>query len=167
MTVSFSNIQGEQTEATIDDGCTLNWNTGNTDVDPNFVNPGFWDTNDTADVNDDTFSVGNYHLQPGSFCADVGNNNFVPLWTTVDIDGEQRIFNDVVDMGSDELVLNSYDLDMDGQVNLYELRLFSEEWLTDGSELQMDFYDDDYIDFFDFAYLADQWLWKAGWYLEQ
>ncbi len=164
MTVSYSNIQGGQANATVDSACMLNWGSGNIDVDPNFVDAGYWDTNSTPDVNDDIFTVGNYHLLPGSPCADVGDNNSVPPESTADIDGEQRIFDDVVDMGADELVFNPCDLNTDGLVNLYEMWILSEEWLTAGAELQTDFYDDDYVDFRDFAFWAEHWLWKAGWY---
>jgi parallel beta helix pectate lyase-like protein/Big-like domain-containing protein/disaggregatase-related protein len=37
---------------------------GNIDVDPLFVDPGYWDTNDTpADANDDVWIAGDYHLK--------------------------------------------------------------------------------------------------------
>ncbi len=37
---------------------------GNVDIDPLFVDPGYWDTNDTpADANDDVWIAGDYHLK--------------------------------------------------------------------------------------------------------
>jgi len=96
-----------------------------------------------------------------SSCIDVGDNNSVTV--TTDIDGEQRIFNSIVDMGADEAVTNPIDLNNDGIVDYGELAVLVGEWLQ-GIDLQTDFYDDDFIDFVDYAILAEQWLWKGGWY---
>jgi thermitase len=48
---------------------------GNIDVDPGFVNPGYWDTNGTPwDVSDDIWHGGDYHLTESSACLDAGAN---------------------------------------------------------------------------------------------
>jgi hypothetical protein len=165
MTVSFSNVEGGQEQACVDHDCTLHWGEGNIDLDPNFVDPGYWDdANTPADPNDDFFITGNYHLLPISVCVDVGDNSSVPPVSTTDIDGEQRIFNDTVDMGADEVVTNPIDLDNNGIVDYSELAVLTNEWLQSGGELQSDFYEDDFIDFADYAELAAEWLWKGGWY---
>ena len=166
MTVLFSDIEGGQTDACVDHDCTLNWDDdGNIDIDPNFVDPGYWDdANTPTDPNDDFFVAGNYHLTPGSACIDAGDNSSVPFVSTTDIDGEQRIFNDTVDIGADEVVTNPADFNTDGIVDFLDISTLVDEWLTAGSQLESDLYDDDFIDFADFSILAAEWLWKGGWY---
>ncbi len=137
---------------------------GNISTDPCFATLGYWSDNNTpADANDDFFVPGNYHLVPDSYCSDAGDNSSVPAESTVDIDDEARVFNGSVDMGADEIVTNPYDLNTDGIVDYAELKTFTDEWLQTGSSLQTDFYDDDSIDFLDFALLAQQWLWTGPW----
>jgi hypothetical protein len=165
MTVSFSDIEGGQGQACIDASCTLHWGDGNIDLDPNFVDAGYWDdANTPADPNDDFFVTGNCHIPPNSPCVDSGDNSSLPPVSTLDIDGEERIFNDIVDIGADEVVTNPVDLNNDGIVDYLELVVLTTEWLQSGSELQADFYEDDFIDFADFAILAEQWLWTAAWH---
>lgn len=165
MTVSFSDIEGGQADACVDHDCTLHWGDGNIDIEPNFVDPGYWDdANTPGDANDDFFVAGNYHLTPGSACIDAGDNSSVPPISTTDIDGEQRIFNDTIDMGADEIITNPVDLNNDGIVDYLELVILTNEWPQSGGELQADFYEDGSIDFADYATLAQQWLWKGKWY---
>jgi len=172
MTVSYCNIEGEQDAIFVDTRytppwppCVLHWGDGNIDIDPNFVDPGYWhDANTPADPNDDFFVTGNYHLLPASGCIDAGDNSSVPPESTTDIDGEQRIFNDTVDMGADEVVTNPADFDTDGIVDYFDIEVMTNEWLISGGQLQSDLYDDDFIDFIDYALFAEQWLWTAGWY---
>jgi hypothetical protein len=106
-------------------------------------------------------------LFPISACIDVADNNYLPAQLQTDIDGEQRIFGEILDIGADEFVINPYDLNADGIVDYYELSILMEEWLQDGNDLQTDFYDEDYIDFLDLAKLAEWWFWQAPWYTEQ
>jgi parallel beta-helix repeat protein len=165
MTVSFSDIEGGYEQACIDPACTLHWGGGNINIDPDFVDPGCWDdANTPADPNDDFFITGNYHLLPISGCIDVGDNLSVPPESTSDIDGEQRIFNDTVDMGADEVVTNLADFNTDGIVDYFDLEVMTNEWLSSGSELQSDLFDDDFVDFADYAVFAEQWLWTAAWH---
>ena len=51
-----------------------------------------------------------------------------------------------------------------GIVDFYELSFMAGEWLEAGGDLETDFYDDDFIDFRDFAVFGSQWRWKGGWY---
>lgn len=165
MTVSFSDIEGGQADACIDHDCTLHWGDGNIDIDPNFVNPGYWDdANTPAEPNDDFFITGNYHLLPISGCIDAGDNNSVPAYMDTDIDGEERIYAGIVDIGADEVVTNPADFDTDGIVGYLDIEIMTNEWLSGGSELQSDLFDDDFIDFSDYALLAEQWQWTGGWY---
>ena len=165
MTVRYSDIEGGQTQATVDQHCTLHWGAGNIDIDPNFVDAGYWlDSNTPTEPNDDVFVIGNFHLLPGSGCINLGDNNSVPGFAGNDIDGEERIFSGAVDIGADEMVTNPFDFDGDGLVEFYELDILIDEWLQDIPELQTDFNEDGIVDFADFALLAEQWAWQAGWY---
>jgi hypothetical protein len=143
----------------------LHWGEGNVDLEPNFVDSGYWDdANTPADANDDFFVVGNYHLLPGSACSDIGDNNSLPDFVNSDIDGEARVFEGIVDMGADEVATNALDLNNDGTVDYFELGVLTDEWMQEGIELQSDFYDDDFINFADLSILAAEWFWTAGWH---
>ena len=75
----------------------------NIDLDPRFMDPGYWDDNGTPDdVRDDFWAEGNYHLQPASPCIDAGDNSAVPPSVLTDLDGNRRIVGGAVDMGAYE-----------------------------------------------------------------
>jgi|GEM_PF-1256140 len=59
LTIKYSDVEGGQTLAYVDTGCTLDWGLGMIDADPLFVNP----------IN------GDFHLQAGSPCIDTGDPN--------------------------------------------------------------------------------------------
>ena len=144
--ITYNDVWGSANyNPTIPDQTGIN---GNISIDPNFVNP---------DAN-------NYHLDPNSPCVNAGDPNFSPAPNQTDIDGEQRVFDSIVDMGADEMVTNPFDLDGDGIVGYLELATLTDEWLHMGAELQTDFNSDGIVNFEDFAILAEQWLWTAGWY---
>jgi predicted outer membrane repeat protein len=42
VSVSFSDLQGGASGVYVEEGCTLNWDVGNMDVDPCFASPGYW-----------------------------------------------------------------------------------------------------------------------------
>jgi len=50
----------------------------------------------------DTSGIGNYRLQSASPCIDIGNNDSIPAGITTDLQGNSRIYNSVVDLGSYE-----------------------------------------------------------------
>ncbi len=55
-------------------------------------------------INDDPFvntSGRDLHLKPSVLCIDAGDNS-APELPDTDIDGDDRIINDIVDMGADE-----------------------------------------------------------------
>lgn len=147
----------------VDVNCVLHWEPNNIDVDPCFADAGYWDdANTPGDPNDDFFVVGDFHLLPGSPCIDSGENSFIPSGSTTDLDGEERIFGDVVDMGADEFVPPPFDLNNDGIIDYLELIALTGQWLQSGQS-QADFHEDGFIDFADYVRLADQWLWKGAW----
>jgi hypothetical protein len=122
---------------------------GNISADPCFAGP---------DAN-------NYHLLPVSPCTDTGDPNYTPEPNETDIDGEQRVFNAVIDIGADEVVTNHCDLNADGLVGFYELDMLADEWLHTGLDLQTDFNNDGTVNFADYAECASQWLWTGMWRL--
>ncbi len=76
---------------------------GNIDVDPCFVEPGYWDPNRTPeDVNDDFWVDGDYHLLAGSPCIDAGDPNYIAEPNATDLDGKPRVINGRIDMGTYE-----------------------------------------------------------------
>jgi parallel beta-helix repeat protein len=138
---------------------------GNISEDPCFVDAGYWDdANTPADLDDDFFVVGNYHIPPNSPCVNAGDNNSVPAEVIMDIDSEVRVFSNKVDIGADEVITNPKDLNNDGIVGYYELAVLTDQWLQDVNNSQVDFFEDGFIDFIDYAELASQWKWKGGWY---
>jgi len=65
-------------------------------LDPVFVDP------NGPDANPNTWEDNDYHLQSTSPCINAGDPNFVPEAGETDIDGEPRVQQCRVDMGSDE-----------------------------------------------------------------
>ncbi len=101
--VNYTDVQGGPNDVYIGPDCTLSWGLGNIDVDPCFVEPGYWDANDTPDdVNDDFWIEGDYYLLPNSLCIDAGDPNYIPEPNETDIDGNPRIINGRIDMGAYE-----------------------------------------------------------------
>lgn len=64
MTINYCDIAGGKQAVHGHTGSTLDWGIGNIDDEPYFVDPGYWDLNDTPDdTNDDFWVDGDYHLQ--------------------------------------------------------------------------------------------------------
>ncbi len=71
--VSYSDVQGGEAAVL---GDTINWGSGNSDADPLFVNPGYWDSNSTpGDDSDDFWVAGDYRLLSGSPCIDAADGD--------------------------------------------------------------------------------------------
>ena len=170
MTISYCNIEGGQDAIFVDErytppwpACVLHWEAGNIDVDPCFVDPGYWDSNGTpSDPCDDYFVPGDYHIKPGSLCAEVGDNSAVPGDITTDIDGEDRIVGGIVDMGADELFDPNADINSDGRVDMVDLGLLLDDWLAEGQGWDLA-PPEDFIDLRDLAVLSQWWLWQGHW----
>ncbi len=87
--VTYCDVQGGKERVYVDPSSTLNWEAGNIDVNPEFIDPN----------NED------FHLKLGSFCIDAGTNDPNGGLAANDIEGNNRLIdgdNDgiaVVDMG--------------------------------------------------------------------
>ncbi|MHC4647975.1 MAG: BACON domain-containing protein, partial [Planctomycetota bacterium] len=94
--------------------CIQGWTRGgegNIDVDPCFVEPGYWDG--------DTWIDGDYHLLSGSACIDAGNSYYCMRLPCTDCHGYVRLVGERIDMGCYEFGSSP---DTDG------------DWLADNSE---------------------------------
>ena len=82
----------------------------NMDADPLFVNPGHWDDNGTpSDPSDDCWIEGDYRLQPGSPCINLGGQD--SELGGPDLDGHARELCSRVDMGAYEFAIGDFDCD--------------------------------------------------------
>ena len=96
-TIFWGNVGGEIADEGISSVISITYSdiqggyvgTGNINSDPVFIHPD-----------------GDYHLQTGSPCIDVGDNS-APQIPTLDFEGDSRTFNTKVDMGADEYITYS------------------------------------------------------------
>ena len=106
-TVTYSNIDQDGYEG----------QNGNIRQDPMFYDTGWDDNGPSDDPSDDVWVGGDYHLRQDSPCINTGDNAALPPDTTdldndgnttepipVDLDGEARIIDGVVDMGAYEYI---------------------------------------------------------------
>jgi len=70
----------------------------NISSNPFFVESGFWESTDYVN---EIYQLGDYHLQESSPCIDGGDNSLIDQIST-DLDGNPRIFNEIVDIGAYE-----------------------------------------------------------------
>jgi hypothetical protein len=105
LNVSYCDILGGKSSGYVDPTSKLNWGTGNIDADPCFVQPGYWDSNDTPqDPRDDVWIEGDYHLLPGSPCINAGDPNYIADPNETDLDGKPRVMGGRIDMGAYEFI---------------------------------------------------------------
>ncbi|MBL7154529.1 MAG: hypothetical protein ISS79_12510 [Phycisphaerae bacterium] len=82
LSVSYSNVLGGLAAIRIEPDCYLKWDRGNTDKDPCFADPGYWDPNGTPqNRNDDVWINGDYHLKSEGWRLDTN----LKLWTYDDV----------------------------------------------------------------------------------
>ncbi len=146
--ITYSNIQGGW------DGI------GNIDVDPCFVEPGYWDANGTpADANDDFWVDGDYHLKSQGWRWDISRK----VWTWDDVTSR------CIDAGNpgsplaEELLTIPSDPDNEWGENLRinmgaygstaEASMPPYDWA-----LLADLTNDGVADWRDYCYMADDWL---------
>jgi hypothetical protein len=112
VTVKYCDLQGGQLGIDFDETSIVNWDLGNIDVDPLFVNA----------ANDD------YHLQANSPCIDAGDSSTIPESVIEDLDGNPRIMGSIVDMGAYEyrLQLMAFNpIPADGTANVTQTPILS------------------------------------------
>ena len=78
LSVRYSNIAGGQAGVSVEAGCTLTWGSGNINAAPLFAANGQWNDNGTpGNPNDDTWTMGDYHLKSLRGRWDVSAGNWV------------------------------------------------------------------------------------------
>jgi len=141
---------------------------GNISADPSFVAyPSF-----VGAANNHYHSplppIYDYHLRWNSPCINKGDPAYTAGDDELDIDGEPRIMGGRIDMGFDEVGEKQADLNRNGIINFEDIMLFVQAWLSNPGEdiryILCDLYQDNQIDFADWAELAKDWLWQADWY---
>lgn len=156
LNISYSDIQGGQNSIHGTPGSTLIWGAGNIDVEPLFVNPGYWDPW--------YWIGGDYHLLPESQCIDAGDPNYPADDNDVDLDGNPRVIGSRIDMGAYEYSPERFpDLNGDGIVNFEDYAILVYYWINDiceepewceGSDLD----ESGAVDFYDLAIFVEYWL---------
>ena len=167
ISIAYSNLQGGQS-AVYDPCGAMTWGEGNIDVDPLFVNPGYWDPNGTPeDANDDFWVDGDYLLRPDSPCIDAGDPDYLSdsNATWLDVYGGLRFIGERVDMGADEYNPGELsDLNGDLVVDFKDYAIFSAcQYGPDGQDCNglSDIADIDHsgtCDFNDVEIFALEWL---------
>ncbi|MHC4658337.1 MAG: S8 family serine peptidase [Planctomycetota bacterium] len=162
LTVSYSDVEGKQSGAKVDDGCTLNWGTGNINADPLFV----------------TGALGNYYLSQtaagqsqNSPCVDAGSDDASFFGMTSYTTRTDEVFDKgAVDMGYHYPLSLRYepcrfcDLFRDGFIDFYDYAVFALHWLDEGcSDVDdwcggADFTFDASVDYNDLGFFAACWL---------
>jgi len=151
ITISYTDVMGGQDYIEVEEGCTLNWGTGNIDTDPDFV----------------TGPLGDYYLSQtvagqdsNSPCVDAGSDTAANLGmdkSTTRTDGVWDV--GVVDMGY-HYPRNIADLYYDGYVNLNDLLIMVLQWLQAPGVPSADIapeVPDDFVDNLDFAVMQQNW----------
>ncbi len=87
ISITYSNIQSGWTGQ------------GNIDIDPCFVEPGYWEPNGV-------WIDGDYHLFTDSPCIDAGDPNYIAGPNETDLDGNPRVIAGRIDMGVYEFQSN-------------------------------------------------------------
>jgi parallel beta-helix repeat protein len=92
LTISYSDVEGGEGSISVSGTSTLNWGDGMIDEDPIFIDP------DNAD----------FHVDECSPVINQGDPDYEPESEETDIDGEDRVMNDRIDMGADEVEVEEY-----------------------------------------------------------
>jgi len=172
VTLSYSDVQGEQDGVYVGSGCILNWAEGNIDADPCFADPNNgdyhlksegwrWDTNRKVWTWDEVTSR----------CIDAGNPGCGlgdELLSVPDDPNNEWGENLRINMGAyggtaeASMGLPGWallaDLTNDGIVDFVDLAAFVNYWLETGECIPSDLNRSQSVDFSDFAIFAENWL---------
>jgi hypothetical protein len=111
--VSYTDVQGGQANVYVEPSGVLEWGLGNIDMEPGFVESGYWDANSTPkDANDDFWVDGDYHLLEGSACINAGDPNYEGEPGETDLDGMPRVVDGRIDMGAYEAGLPAVEVEV-------------------------------------------------------
>jgi hypothetical protein len=154
--IDYSDIQDGRAGVHAMADCTVNWGSGNVDVDPRFVSPGYWEWGEWVE--------GDHRLLPDSLCIDAGDPNYSMDGYDFDIDGNRRVCGPRVDMGAYEYCPERIlDLNNDGILNFEDFAIWAYRW-ADGTCLWpdwcegCDFDESGAVDNNDLALLSNRWL---------
>ncbi|MHC4211948.1 MAG: hypothetical protein ACYSWP_01120 [Planctomycetota bacterium] len=169
--VRYCDVNGGVADIYDDGSGTVNWGSGNIDVDPCFADAnngdfhlqshaGRWDSNSKSWVKDNVTSL----------CIDAGN----PACTLLDEPDDAN--NIRINMGAYGGTAEASkspaawsllaDMNNDGLVDYNDLVIFSYYWLEPGNCIQItgDLNRNQFVDSFDFALFANDWLARTVWY---
>jgi len=126
---------------------TTHSGSGNITNDPCFASP---------DAN-------NYHLKWQSACVDKGLTT-PDVNDETDIDGEDRVYNNIADLGADECYTSHADFDNNSRVNFIDYATFAKAWRTSTGQANWnaacDLKADGTIDYKDLCRFTNDWLWE-------
>lgn len=152
---SYNDIQFGQLGLSQDSKSTLIWGGGNIDVDPCFVNSGYWDANGTVtDANDDYFVAGDYHLKSQAGHWNPNSESWVP----------DEVTSPCIDAGDPNSAIGLEPFPNGGRINMgaYGGTCEASKSLFGGlaceASIKGDINGDCRVDYLDLALLARHWL---------
>ncbi len=158
-TVTYSDVQGGKAECY--DPCdSIEWGTGNIDIDPCFVDAGYWDANGTPDdMNDDFWIDGDYHLKSEGWRWDTQRK----LWTWDEVTSRCiDAGNPGSPIGEEPLSVPddpSNEWGMNQRINMGAFGGTAEASIPPyGWALLADITNDGTVDFVDMKYFLENWL---------
>ena len=185
--LAYSDLQenGEQS-IYVESGCTLNRIIGNINIDPCFVDAGYWDNNSTpSDVNDDFWVAGDEHLQSQagrwdpnsqswvndavtSRCVDAGNPGCV-LGDETSEPNNIRInigaFGGTAEASKTPANWSLLgDLTNDGTIDGVDFVHTARDWQMAATEQPGDLDRNGVVDFRDIKLLVQDWLKQTSWH---
>jgi len=187
LTISYSDVEGGLAGLYIEPNCSVIWGLGNIDADPCFVETGYWDANGV-------WVDGDYHLASEGWrwdvqrkvwtwddvtsrCIDAGNPGCMLGEELLSVPrdpnnkwGQNLRINMGTFGGTAEASMPPYDWAIlsnftnDGKVDLNDLAAFVDYWLDSGECIPSDLNHNQFVDFVDFAPLAQDWFLETNWY---
>ena len=158
-TIVWGNLQNEIVNCEVGYSCVMGDapGIGNHPCDPLFAYDPIGDPNNY-----------DFHITAGSLCIDAGAadpNTYIE--GELDIDGDDRVYNERIDIGADEFVptvepYKTRDFNGDGKIDELDLALLAAVWLSaegdDDYDAKYDLDGSGGIDNVDFARFAAEWL---------